>query len=72
MSRFPGHGGRDSFGLVKKGDAAEMVGQKLLTYEGIDELMIHDTAWHRLSGVTQEALLRDSLAKGVHICDAAF
>ena len=69
---FPGYGGRESFGLVKKGDTAEMVCQKLLTYEDIDELMIHDTVWFQLSDRTQEALLRDSLAKEVYICNAAF
>ena len=69
---FPGDGERDSFGLVNKDDTAEMVGQTLLTYEDINELVIHDTVWFQLSDKLQEALLRDSFATEVYICDAVF
>jgi hypothetical protein len=69
---FPGYGDRENFNLVESGDTMEMVAQKLLTYKNIDELIIHDVVWKNLSLTMQEALLRDSLAKEVYICNAAF
>jgi|TARA_B110000116_G_C16728640_1_gene532642 hypothetical protein len=69
---FPGYGDRENFNLVKMGDTVEMVAQKIQTYKGVDELMIHDAVWEKLSPTMQEALLRDSLAKELYICNAVF
>ena len=70
---LPGHGSRDRIpGLVELGDTSDMLGQKLVRYKMTDALVIDQVFWAGMKPATQEAILRDSSATLVFLCDALF
>jgi hypothetical protein len=64
VDRFPG--------FVKKGDTADMLGQKLARFNLCGPLVIDEVFWAAMKPATQEAILRDSSATRVFLCDAQF
>ena len=70
---LPGYGGSDRIpGFVEKGDTSDMLGQKLVRYNLYGPLVIDQGIWAGMKPATQEAILRDSSATLVFLCDALF
>tara|TARA_Y100000768_G_scaffold241473_1_gene182997 strand:+ start:836 stop:1522 length:687 start_codon:yes stop_codon:yes gene_type:complete len=70
---LPGYGGSDQIrDFAKEGDTSDVLGQKLVHYELDCPLVIDQGLWAGMTPATQEAILRDSSAKIVFICDAQF
>jgi len=70
---LPGYGGSDQIrDFAKEGDTSDVLGQKLVHYELDCPLVIDQGLWAGMNPATQEAILRDSSAKFVFICDAQF
>lgn len=70
---LPGHGSSDRIpGLVELGDTSDMLGQKLVRYKMTDALVIDQVFWAGMKPATQEAILRNSSATLVFLCDALF
>ena len=70
---FPGYGGSDQIrDFAKEGDTSDVLGQKLLRYKLDCPLVIGQGLWAGMNPATQEAILRDSSAWFVFICDAQF
>ena len=70
---LPGYGGSDRIrDLAKEGDTSDVLGQKLLRYKLDCPLVIDQVLWAGMQPATQEAILRDSSATLVFLCDALF
>ena len=70
---LPGYGGRDQIrDFAKEGDTSDVLGQKLVRYELDCPLVIDQVLWAGMKPATQEAILRDSSATLVFLCDAQF
>lgn len=69
---FP-NDGAEMFEGVKIGDTEDEILQKVLNMKlKNDTLVVHNYIWFQLTPATREAILRDSLAKEVYICDIEF
>lgn len=69
---FP-YDGAEMLEGVKIGDTEDEIVQKVLNMKlKNDTLVIHNYIWFQLTPATREAVLRDSLAKEVYICDIEF
>ena len=70
---LPGYGGSDRIrDFAKEGDTSDVLGQKLLRYKLDCPLVIDQVLWAGMQPATQEAVLRDSSAWFVFLCDAQF
>lgn len=70
---LPGYGGSDQIrDFAKEGDTSDMLGQKLVGYKLDCPLVIDQVLWAGMKPATQEAILRDSSAWFVFLCDAQF
>ena len=70
---LPGYGGSDQIrDFAKEGDTSDVLGQKLVRYELDCPLVIDQGLWVGMTPATQEAILRDSSAWSVFLCDAQF
>ena len=70
---LPGYGGSDQIrDFAKEGDTSDVLGQKLLRYKLDCPLVIDQGLWAGMNPATQEAILRDSSATLVFLCDALF
>lgn len=70
---FPGYGGSDQIrDFAKEGDTSDVLGQKLVRYKLDCPLVIDQGLWAGMTPATQEAILRDSSAISVYLCDAQF
>jgi len=70
---FPGYGGSDQIrDFAKEGDTSDVLGQKLVHYDLDCPLVIDQGLWAGMTPATQEAILRDSSAWSVYLCDAQF
>ena len=70
---LPGYGGSDQIrDFAKEGDTSDVLGQKLVRYKLDCPLVVDQVLWAGMTPATQEAILRDSSAWSVFLCDAQF